>query len=83
VSSKGFILWIYTAQIVAGMAVEAIVRLLQSQAQTIVEQQRQLAWFRRQIFGSKSERLQSVADAQQLHLGQILGDLPIPPQARR
>ena len=71
----------YTAQIVAGMAVEALVRLLQSQAQTIVEQQRQLAWFRRQIFGSKSERLQSVADAQQLHLGQILGDLPIPPQA--
>src|SRR5574337_1223271 len=50
---------------------------LRQQVQTL---QRQLEWFRRQIFGAKSERFAPLPDAQQMHLGQVLGeDLPVPP----
>lgn len=42
--------------------------------------QHQLEWFKRQLFGAKSERFAPLPDPQQMHLGQVLGeDLPVPP----
>jgi len=38
------------------------------------ELKRQVAWFKRQMFGCKSERVMPEPDAQQMHLGQILGE---------
>jgi hypothetical protein len=52
-----------------------IAQLLQSQATQIEKLKRQIEWFKRQIFGNKSERFVSALDAQQMHLGQLLGDL--------
>lgn len=45
----------------------------------------QLDWFRRQMFGSKSERRVLVQDAQQISLGEILnqGSAAPPPAKRR
>ena len=63
------------------MSLDHLTQLMQAQAETIAELQRQVAWLRRQVFGSKSERLKPVADAQQMSLGQVLGDLPIAPEA--
>ena len=71
----------YTAESVARMSPAAIARTLRELVEALAEKDRQLAWFKRQVFGSKSERLQPVADAQQLNLGEIVGELPIPPQA--
>ena len=71
----------YTAESVARMSPAAIARTLRELVEALAEKDRQLAWFKRQVFGSKSERLQPVADAQQLNLGEIVGELPVPPQA--
>ena len=50
---------------------------LEQQVQTL---QHQLEWFKRQLFGAKSERFAPLPDPQQMHLGQVLGqDLPVPP----
>lgn len=46
--------------------------LVRSQAATIEALQRRLAWFERQVFGSKSEKLSIVENAQQLPLTQLL-----------
>ena len=67
------------AQHVARMLVAKDVAIdqLKQQVQTL---QHQLEWFKRQLFGSKSERFAPMPDPQQLHLGQVLGrDLPVPP----
>ncbi|MGH3573640.1 MAG: IS66 family transposase [Pseudonocardiaceae bacterium] len=49
--------------------------LVQSQAETIAALRQQLDWFRRQLFGQKSERFVPEPDPMQLHLGEVL---PIP-----
>jgi len=69
------------AQHVARMLVakDTAIDQLKQQNQTL---QHQLEWFRRQLFGSKSERFAPLPDPQQLHLGQVLGqDLPVPPSS--
>src|SRR5258706_2402120 len=69
------------AQHVARMLVakDTTIDQLKQQNQTL---QHQLEWFRRQLFGSKSERFAPMPDPQQLHLGQVLGqDLPVPPSS--
>ena len=44
----------------------------------VAELKRQLEWFKRQLFGRKSERFAPLPDPQQMHLGQLLGeDLPV------
>jgi transposase len=50
-------------------------------ATRVAELERQLAWFQRQIFGSKSERRIDTPDARQLALGEVLatGSTPPPP----
>ncbi len=47
--------------------------LIRSQAQTIIELKARLAWFERQVFGSKSERLKLLDEGRQLLLGEVLG----------
>jgi transposase len=64
---------------VAGLDPVQIARILQSQATQIDELKRQVEWFKRQMFGRKSERFAPQPDAQQMHLGQVVGDLPVPP----
>lgn len=49
--------------------------LVHSQAETIAALRHQLDWFRRQLFGQKSERFAAEPDPAQLHLGEVL---PIP-----
>ena len=69
------------AQHVARMLVakDAAIDQLKQQNQTL---QHQLEWFKRQLFGSKSERFAPMPDPQQLYLGQVLGqDLPVPPSS--
>jgi transposase len=59
------------------VAKDAAIDQLEQQVQTL---QHQLEWFKRQLFGSKSERFVAMPDPQQMHLGQVLGqELPVPP----
>ena len=65
------------AQHVARMllAKDTAIDQLKQQVQTL---QHQLEWFKRQLFGAKSERFAPTPDPQQMHLGQVLGqDLPV------
>ena len=55
-----------------------VARLLQGQATQIDELKRQVEWFKRQLFGRKSERFAPEPDPQQMHLGQLVGELPVP-----
>jgi transposase len=74
----------FTAQAVASMSAQHIAQLLQSKTQTIATLEHQLDWFKRQLFGKKSERFVAEPDPQQMHLGQQLGELPAsaePPEA--
>ncbi len=70
---------VYTEQAVAALPPERVVQILTSQQATIAAQQQQLDWFKRQVFGNKSERLAAEPDPQQMHLGQLLGDVPADP----
>lgn len=69
----------------AGMDMQHVAQLLRSQAAAnevlrnqIEALRAQIEWFRRQIFGQKSERYPVQPDAQQMHLGEYLGEL-MPP----
>lgn len=68
-----------TAQL-AALAPAQIASLLQGQAWQIDELKRQVEWFKRQLFGRKSERFVLQPDPQQMHLGQMLGELPASPE---
>ena len=66
------------------MSSQLIAQMLQSKTATIATLEHQLEWFKRQLFGKKSERFIPEPDLQQMHLGQVLGELPAapePPQA--
>ena len=67
---------VFTAESVASMSSQLIAQMLQSKTATIVTLEHQLEWFKRQLFGKKSERFAPEPDPQQMHLGQLLGDLP-------
>lgn len=69
---------IYTAQAVASMSPQALAQLLQTKAATIADLRHQIDWFRRQLFGQKSERFAPEPDPQQMHLAQLLDDLVAP-----
>ena len=69
----------------APLSREQLVDLVQSQSELIrvLQQQgdafkHQLEWFKRQLFGAKSERFAPLPDPQQLHLGEAL---PLPEQS--
>jgi transposase len=69
----------FTAESVAAMSPQHIAQVLQSKTQTIAALQHQLDWFKRQLFGKKSERFVPEPDPQQMHLGQLLGELAASP----
>ena len=60
---------------VALMSASELGRLVESQAETIAALQHQIEWFRRQLFGQKSERFAPEPDPAQLHLGELC---PVP-----
>ena len=66
----------FTVETVMGLSPQSIAQTLQAQAASISALEQQLEWFKRQLFGKKSERFAPLPDAQQMHLGQLLGDLP-------
>jgi transposase len=83
-----------TSENATGIAIlshSQLLSLVQSQAETIASQseaiaalRHQIEWFRRQIFGSKSERFIVEADSTQLHLGETFPvPAPPPPEQRR
>lgn len=49
-----------------------LAELVRTQAATIAQLRHQLEWFKRQLFGAKSERLQVLENAQQLALSEVL-----------
>ena len=53
---------------VAALGPGQVARLLQGQATQIDELKRQVEWFKRQLFGCKSERFAPEPDPQQMHL---------------
>ena len=53
-----------------------LIALVQTLGATIQSLQGQLAWFQRQMFGTKSERLRVLENAQQLALGEVLATPP-------
>jgi transposase len=61
----------------AALSSTQLIALVQGLAATVQSLQHQLEWFKRQMFGSKSERLRVLENAQQLGLGEILA----PPEA--
>lgn len=68
---------------VAGLGAERVAQMLHAQAVMIEELKRQLEWFKRQLFGRKSERFAPQPDPQQMHLGQVLGEELAVPGAPR
>ena len=61
------------------MSLQHVAQMLQSKSATIATLEHQLEWFKRQLFGKKSERFVPEPDPQQMHLGQVLGELAITP----
>ena len=62
-------------EIVALLAAhQNITRQYSQLAQKYEELQQQMDWFKRQLFGTKSERRVLPADCRQLTLGEMLGD---------
>src|SRR5689334_7640909 len=65
----------------ARLGPEQLAQLLQGYAHTIDALRHQLDWFKRQLFGSKSERFMPEPDAHQMHLGEVLPVVPQQPEA--
>ncbi len=53
-----------------------LLALVQTLTATVQSLQHQLAWFQRQMFGTRSERLRVLENAQQLGLGEVLAPPP-------
>jgi transposase len=54
-----------------GVNASDLAALVRSQAETIAELKHRLAWFERQLFGQKSERLKLLQNPQQMVLGEV------------
>jgi transposase len=61
------------AEEVTVLGAQHVAELLQGQAALIDTLKHQVEWFKRQLFGHKSERFAATPDPQQMHLGQVLG----------
>jgi transposase len=64
----------------SSMSAAELSALVHSQAEKITALEHQLEWFRRQIFGQKSERFAPEADPSQMHLGESFAVPPTIPQ---
>ncbi|MGA7537693.1 MAG: IS66 family transposase, partial [Steroidobacteraceae bacterium] len=71
-------------QRLASAEVKALMELIETQRTQIADLTRQLEWFRRQLFGQKSERLRVLESEQQLALGEVLAppDRELPAKER-
>jgi transposase len=58
-------------------------QVLRAQAAQIEALRAQLEWFKRQLFGQKSERFAPLPDAQQMHLGELMPAVPTAPEAQQ
>jgi transposase len=65
----------------AAMDMQHVAQLLRSQAAQIEVLRAQIEWFKRQIFGQKSERYAPQPQAQQMHLGELMPVEPAAPEA--
>jgi len=72
-----------SADELAALSTAQMIELVHKQAQTIESLQHQLDWFKRQLFGSKSERVIPLPNAQQLHLGEFVSSLPLGAEQRK
>jgi len=63
----------------ASLSAPQLVERVHSLTETVQSLQHQLEWFKRQYFGTKSERLKLLPNAQQLSLGEISTPAAIPP----
>jgi transposase len=61
---------------VSALSAGELALVVRSQAEKIAALEHQLEWFRRQLFGQKSERFAPEPDPSQMHLGEVL---PAPP----
>ena len=62
-----------------------LLETVQALTSTVQTLQHQLEWFKRQLFGQKSERMRVLPDAQQLSLGDVISATPTvsePPQRK-
>jgi transposase len=66
-----------------GMDVQQVVQLLRSQAAQIETLRAQIEWFKRQLFGQKSERYVPQPDGLQMHLGEFMPEAPAAPEAEQ
>ncbi|MBW8076962.1 MAG: hypothetical protein GJU76_02545, partial [Gallionella sp.] len=57
----------------ASWSARELISLVQSLTNTIESLQHRIEWFERNLFGTKSERLRVLENAQQLSLGEALG----------
>jgi transposase len=55
----------------SGKDVQSLLAMIETQRAQIADLTRQLEWFRRQVFGQKSERLSLLENAQQLSLSEL------------
>src|SRR5271170_3340097 len=67
-----------TASDIAGLSAPQLIAIVQSKDAKIATLQHQLDWFKRQLFGQKSERLAPLPDPTQMYLGELaaLPDTP-------
>src|SRR3974390_543826 len=74
---------LFNADELAALNTAQLVELVQTLTQTIATLEHQLDWFKRQLFGSKSERVIAEPNAQQLHLADVVAGLAAQVEKRR
>lgn len=67
----------------AALNPQQLAQMLRSRDATIESLRAQLEWFKRQVFGAKSERYAPQPDPAQMHLGELLPVPPATPDAQR
>src|SRR6266536_6417501 len=72
-----------SADELTALSTAQLAALVHTQAQTIEALQHQLTWFKRQLFGAKSERFIGLPDARQLNLGELIGSSSAAPEQRK
>lgn len=72
-----------TADELTALSSAQLAELVLAQGQTIESLQHQLDWFRRQLFGAKSERFIAQPNVHQLHLGELVSTSPPAAEQRK
>lgn len=72
-----------SADELATLSAAQMVELVHQLTQTIATLEHQLDWFKRQLFGAKSERVIEQSNAQQLNLAEVVATVPTRPEQQR